>query len=401
MSFVEEMAELTGKKIEDLTIEFSNFMEIVDRQYSGRLDGDELTERAESLFKQKCRAEIKSDEASGSVSVTMYVSGISDTQDKIQWQRSKTIDIYKLNPNKAVMEGRVNEYRITENGVMKRSFDQAEQKVIETMVDSASPNSEEVDDFILVAPRDNQTKGFGGKNNNNFGQELPLHKYSCYVYGFAEIDGSDDTRWTKFMLREDNSLNHKLEVNKIYSFKVINMTNKESNEYNFIDTQKPFSANEVEWNLFNLEEIITQNFMKSRIVELGEVENYFKNIEVLKDSRKFTDWNGAILVEADVSEIFLGKNGISDRLYVDDDSLRWGETDDIVSNFTVWISKHNVFDFGPYSRILMTCFPSRGKPFKDSPDGTIGKVQLNAYGLYAFAKYKTSFELKSDLIWQV
>lgn len=392
--FVNEMSGLTGKSIEDLTVEFSDFMEIVNRQYSGRLEGDELTLRSEKLFKQKCRAEIKSDEASGSVPITMYVMGISDTQDKIQWQRNKVIDIYKLNPNKAIMEGRINEYRITDNGIMKRSFDRAEQKVVETMVESVSPNAEVSDDNISVAPVDTQKTGFGGKENKTLGQELPLHKYSCYVYGFAEIDGSDDIRWTKFMLRGNNALNHGLKVNKIYSFKVLNMTNKDSEEYNFIDTPKELSYNECEWDLFDLENILSQNFIKNRIVELGNIETYLKNVEQLKESRKFSDWNASILVEADVTSIYPGKDGKSDRLYVDDDSLRWDNNDGVQSNVNVWVSRNNIIDFGEYSRILMTCFPSRGRPPQDSPDGTKGKVQLNAYGIYAFLKYKTMYEPK-------
>jgi len=391
--FVNEMSGLTGKSIEDLTIEFSNFMDIVNRQYSGRLEGDELTLRSEQLFKQKCRAEIKSDEASGAVPITMYVSGISDTQDKIQWQRNKIVDIYKLNPNKAIMEGRINEYRITDNGIMKRSFDRAEQKVVETMVEAVSPNAEVADENILIAPVDTQKIGFGGKENKTLWQEMPLHKYSCYVYGFAEIDGSDDMRWTKYMLRGNNAIDHGLEINKIYSFKAINMTDKDSEEYNFIDTDK-FTYDECNWDLFNLEEVIKQNFIESRIVELGNVDAYLKNVEQLRESRKFSDWNVAILVEADVAGIYPGKDGNSDRLYVDDDSLRWGDNDNVQGNINSWVSKSNVIDFGEYSRVLLTCFPSRGKPPKDSPDGTQGKTQLNVYGIYAFLKYKTMYEPK-------
>ena len=134
------------------------------------------------------------------------------------------------------------------------------------------------------------------------------------------------------------------------------------------------------------------NFVQDRIVELGDCEEYLKTVEAKKDAKKFKDWNAAILVEADVSKIFLSeKEGYSDRMYVDDDSLRWGD-DGVEGNVNVWVSKVNEIDFGEYSRLLMTCYPSRGRPPRDSPDGTKGRLQLNAYGLYAFKKYKTRFE---------
>jgi len=392
MSFLEEMSKLTSRKIEEITNEFSEFMEIVNRQYNNRLEGEDLVTRSESLYRQKCRSEIKSDEASGVVSITMFVTGIQDTQDKIQWQRNKTVDLYKLNPEDALSKGKVNEYRSDMEGIKKRSFDIKENKIVETIVEKLSENAEPVGSGVFVAPRDMQTTGFGGKANTNFGAELPRHKYTTYLHGFAEVENSDDMRWAKVMLRGDNALKHSIEVNHIYSFKVINLTGKGSDEYNFIDTPKAFVAEEVEWELFNLEEVIQQAFLKPRIVDLGEVENYYKNVGHAKDVNKFTDWNSAILVEADVSGIYPGQDGISDRLYVDDDTLKWNDNNDVQSNMNVWLSKHNVIDFGEYSRILMTCYPSRGRPPRDSPSGTQGKVQLNAYGVYAFLKYKTTYE---------
>ena len=79
-------------------------------------------------------------------------------------------------------------------------------------------------------------------------------------------------------------------------------------------------------------------------------------------------------------------------MYIDDDSLRWGEDDDVFGSINVWISRANEIDFGEYSRVLLTCYPSRGRPPKDAPDGTKGRMQLNAFGVYAFLKYKTRFE---------
>lgn len=396
--FLNKMSELTDKSVEELTSEFADFTEIVNSQFEGRLEGEELVTKSESLFRQKCRSNINSNESSGAITIKMFVSGISDTQDKLKWQRNKALDIYKINPNKAIMEGRANEYRVTDSGVMKRSFDQATQEVVEEMVKEASPNAEEVEELILVAPVDSQKTGFGGKVNNNFGQELPLHKYSCYVHGFSEIEGSDDFRWTKFMLRGNNSVDHGLDVNKAYEFKVINMSDKDSDEYNFIDTDE-LHAISIEWNPFDgefLEEVIETNLTPEiRKVELGDVDDYLKNIESKKESRKFKDWNAAILVEADVSKIFIAdKVGYSDRMYIDDDSLRWGEDDNVFGNINVWISRVNKIDFGEYSRVLLTCYPSRGRPPKDAPDGTKGRMQLNAFGVYAFQKYKTRFEME-------
>ena len=397
-NFISNMSELTGKTIEELTSEFSDFSEIVNNQFGGRLEGEELVTKSESLFRQKCRSQIKSDESDGSVLTKMYVFGISDTLDKLTWQRGKAIDIYNINPNKAIMEGRVNEYRVTDSGVMKRSFDQASQEVVEKMIKDISPNAEEVEELILVAPVDSQKTGFGGKKNDKFGQELPLHKYSCYVHGFSEIEGSDDFRWTKFMLRGNNSVDHGLCVNDTYEFKVINMSDKDSDEYNFIDTDE-LHAVSIDWNPFDgefVEEVIETNLTPEvRKIELGDVEDYLKNVEYKKESRKFKDWNGAILVEVDISKIFIAdKEGYSDRMYVDDDSLRWGDDDNVFGNINVWVSRANEIDFGEYSRVLLTCYPSRGRPPKDSPDGTKGRMQLNAYGIYAFLKYKTRFELE-------
>ena len=388
MSFLEEMSRLTGRKLEEMTIEFVDFTEVVNRQYNNRLEGEDLEKRSETLFRQRCRSELKSDEASGVVPIRMYVTGISDAQDKIQWQRNKIVDLYKLNPENAIIEGKVNEYRSNLDGITKRSYDKKEQKIVETHMEELPKNAESVGSSVFVAPRDTQKTGFGGKENTNYGEELPRHKYSSYVFGFSEIENSDDVRWTKVMLRGDNALNHNLVINHVFTFKVINLTDKKSNEYNFIDTQKAFSAEDVDWELFDLEEVIQQKFVSSRKVELGNVENYYKTVENLKELNKFSDWNAAILVEADVSGIYPGQDGISDRLYVDDDTLRWNDSNDIQSNMNVWVSKHNHIDFGEYSRLLMTCYPSRGRPPKDSPDGTPGKVQLNAYGLYAFPKWK-------------
>ena len=392
--FVDKMSALTGKSVENLTAEFSDFLEVVNRQFEGRLEGDELASKAESLFRQKCRSVIKTNESSGAVPVMMFVSGISDTQDKMRWQRSKAIDVYKLNPNKAIMEGRVNEYTITDKGVMKRSFDQAEQEVVETMIKERSPNSEEADVLVFVAPVDNQPTGFGGKPNKNFGQELPLNKFSCYVHGVAEIEGSDDVRWTKFMLRGKNANEYKIEVNKSYKLGVINMTDKGSEEYNFIDTDD-LVAEEIEWNPFEgefMEEVIEMPFIQDRVYALGDMDEVLRTMEADKDAGTFKDWNGAFLVEADVSRIFISdKPNVSDRMFVDDDSLRWGE-DEVEGNINVWISSPNKIDFGEYSRLLITCSPSRNRPPRDAPEGTKGSLQLNAHGLFAFAKYKTRFE---------
>ena len=394
-NFIEKMVGLTNKSAEDIMAEFADFTEIVNGQFGGRLEGEELITRSETLFRQKYRSMIKSDEASGSVKITIHVTGVSDVQDKIKWNRNKALDIYKINPNKAIMEGRANEYRITDSGVMKRSFDQATQDVVEEMIKQASPNAEEVEELVFAAPIDAKKKGFGGKENKDYGQELPLHKYSCYVYGVAEIDGSDDVRWTKFMLRGDNSLNHGLSVNQSYEFSVIDMSKKDDEEYNFIDTDEVQNVI-VDWNPFDgefMEEVITMNFIQDRVIELGDVDEYLRNVEAKKESKKFSDWNAAILVEADVSKIFLSeKAGYSDRMYVDDDSLRWGDDDGVEGSINVWVSQVNEIDFGEYSRLLMTCYPSRGKPPNDAPDGTKGRMQLNGYGLYAFAKYKTRFE---------
>ena len=59
-----------------------------------------------------------------------------------------------------------------------------------------------------------------------------------------------------------------------------------------------------------MEEVISMNFIQDRVIELGDVDEYLRNVEAKKESKKFSDWNAAILVEADVSKIFLSEKAI-------------------------------------------------------------------------------------------
>ena len=404
--FLNNLAKKLGKTYEEMKAEFDAFVPEVGIEYEGRLEGEELIERAETVFRNKYRDKLHSAESSPSIPITIYISGISDTQDKLWWQRNEIRKLYEQNPNKFVLEGKVNEYKVFEDGIVKRSYNRIAKVLEEINVPEVSVNAEKFDENTFIAPVDTQETGFGGKPNENVGTELPAHKYRRYVYGFAQPDAVDDMRFCKIMLRDDNTQKPTPVINKSYTTRVLDMTDKDSEEYNFLDSPTQTNFVETDWNPFAptpfLEAVIKQDFIKDRVIPLGLVEDFLNKFEVAKANRTNKRWNDAIIVTADIVKIYVnleldanGQKKVSDRIMADDDSLRWDfDSDKTQANINTWLSRANAIDYGENTRGIITCWPSRGKAPKDAPDGMKGPMQLNGYGVCPYEKFKTRFEMQ-------
>lgn len=399
--FLTDLSSKMGKSVDELSAEFEEYKQSISDKYKGRLTGDKLDQRAQGLFRQKYRAELVSIENSPAKPFNFFVMGISDIKDGVSYNRKDARELYEANPNKYVMEGRVNEYTEVDEGILKRFYSRVDDELKEEIVDAVSPNAEEFgeESGLWIAPVDVNEFGFGAKANKGYGLEYPRHKYSRYAWGIAEPQAGGDVKWARMMLRANNATQDMPAINKPYVVRALNFTKKEDTEYTLMDMPKQAAFVEVDWNPFApesfVESVLELDFIKNKTMLLGEVEDFLIGVERAKSEGNFKKYNDAILVEVDVMELYPNldpEKDWSDKMIVDDESLRADfDIDKIQSNITTWVSKANTIDFGTDSRVLLTCYPSRGRKAEGE---TVGPLRLNTHGIYAFEDMKTDFDIE-------
>ena len=408
--FLVDLSSKVGKSTDELETEFIEYKDSIEQKYNGRLTGDKLDQRAQALFRQKYRAELVAIENSPAKPFNFFIMGISDIKDGVSYNRKESVELYEANPNKYVMEGRVNEYTEVDDGILKRyhdHFDKTDPEsdeyelVKEVIVDKVSDNAEEFgeESGLWIAPVDIKEFGFGSKANKGYGLEYLRHKYSRYVYGVAEPQAGGDAKWARFMLRGDTATQDMPAINKAYVVRALNFTKKDDVDYNLMNMPKQAVFVETDWNPFGeasfIESMLELDFMAGKTVVLGKVENFLIDVESKKKARTYGLHNQAILVEVDVMELYPNldpEKDWSDKMVVDDESLRADfDIEKIQSNITTWVSKANTIDFGTDSRVLLTCFPTRGRKAEGEE---VGPMRLNAFGVYAFEDLKTDFDIE-------
>ena len=410
--YITNLSSMVDKTTEEMTLEFEAYKTELSEKYKGRLTGDKLEQRTQALFSQKYRAERVSQESNGTKPFNFRIMGISDTKDKLSYPRKEAVELYEANPNKYVMEGYVVEYTEVDDGFLKRYYDYFDKSdktspdyeivkevTIEKVPETAVAYGE--DTGVWLGPVDRNEFSFGDKVNPNYGIEYPKDKLSRYAFGIAEPqDGSDGAKWAKLMLRGANTKQDMPEINKSYVVRALSFTKNKEEEYNLIDTQKKALFVEVDWNPFApepfMESVLTAEFVQKKTVLLGEVEAFLKKTEAQREARTFKKWNDAILVEVDIMDIVPGdldpEKDWSDKIIVDDPSLRADfDLEKIQSNVTCWGSRANKIDFGRDSRVILTCYPSRGRKAEGEEKGPL---RLNVYGTYALEELKTDFDLE-------
>ena len=408
--FLVDLSSKVGKSTDELTNEFVDYRDSIEQKYNGRLTGEKLDQRAQALFRQKYRAELVAIESSPAKPFNFFIMGISDIKDGVSYNRKEAVELYEANPNKYVMEGRINEYTEVDDGILKRyhdHFDKTDPEsdeyelVKEVIVNKVSDNAEEFgeESGLWIAPVDVNEFGFGSKANKGYGLEYPRNKYSRYVYGVAEPQAGGDAKWARFMLRGDTATQDMPAVNNAYVVRALNFTKKDDVDYNLMNMPKQAVFVETDWNPFGealfIESMLELGFMVDKTVLLGEVENFLIDVEAKKKARTYGLHNQAILVEVDVMELYPNldpEKDWSDKMVVDDESLRADfDIEKIQSNITTWVSKANTIDFGTDSRVLLTCFPTRGRKAEGEE---VGPMRLNAFGVYAFEDLKTDFDIE-------
>lgn len=419
--FLVDLSSKVGKSTDELANEFADYRDSIEQKYNGRLTGEKLDQRAQALFRQKYRAELVAIESSPAKPFNFFVMGISDIKDGVSYNRKEAVELYEANPNKYVMEGRINEYTEVDDGILKRyhshfhttdtgakDYDSKKdpaseeyEPIIEEIVAKVSDNAEEFgeESGLWIAPVDVNEFGFGSKANKGYGLEYPRNKYSRYVYGVAEPQSGGDAKWARYMLRGDTATQTMPAINNAYVVRALNFTKKDDIDYNLMNMPKQAVFVETDWNPFGeasfVESILELDFMADKTIVLGEVENFLIDVEAKKKARTYGLHNQAILVEVDVMELYPNldpEKDWSDKMVVDDESLRADfDIEKIQSNITTWVSKANTIDFGTDSRVLLTCFPIRGRKAEGEE---VGPMRLNAFGVYAFEDLKTDFDME-------
>lgn len=395
-----EIASKVGKTVEDLQVEFDKYKVQTSDKYKGRLTGDTLDARVQSLFKQKYRAELVAMDNSPAKPYQIMIFGISDIKDKLYFPRKEAIELYKANPNKYVMEGLINEYTEVDDGILKRFKSYVDGELKEEMVKKVSATAVEYGEEgsgIWLAPVDINQFGFGDKANPGYGLEYPLHKYSRYVYGVAEPQDGGDVKWTKIMLRGDTATQDMPIINNSYMVRVLNFSKDTDEEYNLMNMPKQAAFVPIKWNPFGdelfIESVLELEFMQKKSMLLGEVEDFLNKTEQAKTNKTYTKWNDAIIVEADIMEMYPNLDPAkdwSDKIVVDDESLTVDfNLDKVQSNISTYIAKANVIDFGIDSRVILTCFPKWIKKENELP-----RLTLTTFGVYALDELKTDYNIE-------
>lgn len=357
-----------------------------------------------SVFGQKLRYDVLSARASGAVTVKMYVMGITNIRDNINYRRSEIIKNYKLAPAQMLFTGRVNEYHVTVNGVTKVSVDPETKARTETIVDAVPPNAELYENDVYIAPKDHE-KEKRGKANWFYGKEYPLHDFSRDIFGVAELD--EDVRYFRLTIRNDNAINNLPEIGKSYNVKVLDVTkDDELLEYTFRDSPTQTKWEEIEWEIYEdtpqLVGIMEGSIIWDHRENLENLRHIAEREDKIKDDNKKKqscgekpdysgiNYNSCLFVEVNVMEIYIEPESSEQTSRIVVSSDYYGENFDIDEGIiTGWLADKVNIDFDIYSKVVLCCYPRLGKAKENQ---TQRPLQIDVYGALAYDEYKIMFK---------
>jgi hypothetical protein len=402
-------AEKLGKTDEDVENDFEEFKENYLADYEGNLQGEKLVKRIEMLFLQEYRSKIFTQNSSPAKPVTMFVTGVTRKRDVNSWKRNECIKNYVSSPTNAVNKGFVDEYKIVDNKITKRSYDLEKKVEIEEEVVIISNEAELVIKGTYVAPRDNK-KSFGYKENPNYGKEIPKNIFEREVHGVAYLDDDPKQDVKKFTLKLRGS---NTELNKVpvpglsYKVRVLNQNKPGSEEYSFVDSPTVTNFIKVNWNPYDgenfIENVLNEKFMEPYVRTLGDLKELAKKELEEKDENRqrrnnnqgsvyiYQKFNYCYFCEAEIKKMVLNPpdNNKGSRVTLDDESLYY----DLESEgelVTGWLSDSAVegLDTGENSRAILCCYPRMTK----GKDNRADSFSLDVFGVLSMEDYKTNFD---------
>lgn len=419
----ENISIITGKSEDEIEAEYQAFKpDFLGRLINVNPETDAmLEERVESIFKQRYHEKIISAKASNSISINMYVMGITNLNDKLSYRRKQAIEIYKANPKKILFEGRVNEYQIEKGADDEKGADETIIKKIsvdlntkdrtETIVPFLPEGAVSITETLFVAPRD-MDKEKWKKENKEYGNELPAHDYTREVFGVATID--NDVRYCKLTLRKNKATENLPEIGKTYVVKVLDITKREEVEdYTFRDSPTQTVWVEKEWNPYEeegeegtdgniLEDVVSHGLLLNHTKKLEELRLIAEREDTIKEENRKKrscgeipdyselNYNSCMFVEVDIMDIIIepASSNMSSRLIVS--SNYYSENiDDSEGSITGWLCDQVNVDFGKDSKVVLCCYPKLGKARDDIK---VRSLQLDVYGALAYPEFKTKFK---------
>lgn len=345
--YIKDWSTKLSIPINEIENEFSSLLEEEGTIHSD-LSEDERKQRALSRLALSYKKMMRTP----AVGFEGIIIGVSDSIDMVAKRRRTAEELFKNNPQEAVMKGITDEQG---------------------------------------NPLDT-TELWGEKRNPNFGKPLPKTNLMRNIYGVAtkSSNENDTPKFFSLTIQGDKAGNEKYPMFTPVRFMAIDKT-KDDNK------GKVYSLNASSFTNFKVDSSIQLPPIET--ILQNSCSDIFSKIEDLEEYHSLTkdDYNRIVITEGSVSTLNLEPTAFGSRVMnIEDEELAL-ENIDAKSGVTCWLPLRENIDFAEGSKVLVVGRTNQGKRKDDEGNLTeeLGDITINTFGVYAIPAFK--IEVPSDI----
>ena len=332
--YLKKWAEKLSLSLEEIEGEFNSIFE-EEKNIHVDLSEDEQQKRALQRLSLMYKRQLNSP----AIGFEGIVIGVSEVIDINQKRIREAKELFKVNPQLAVIDG----------------------------VTDEEGN-----------PLDNRKEWSGGRLNPSFGKLLPEYNYLRNIFGIVKrTKGDTPPRFFQMTLSGEKAKDDSIPIFQPIRFMAID---KSITETVYKLNSSTFTKFLIDTNLdMPTYEKLMDDYIGVR--KISELKQYH-------DSNK-EDFNRIVVVEGDVSLMNLEPNAYKNRvLILEDSEISLDNLD--ARGLTCWIPERIKINFAESSKVLVIGRTAQGKKKDDQGNVTeeLSDVSMNVFGVYAIPEYK-------------